>query len=143
MNQYYPNFYIFKTFHFLCKPINVLSLLCFQIFMINVSDLLQVMITCNNLFKGIAKTLKNLCMFSISCFSKQFQQVLLLLASKHSLYLPYLMRMLPLIKISLMIYYANCLNGFYVILYLMIMDLSASFITVISIKIYPARKIML
>ena len=41
--------------------------------------------TYNNLFQGIVKTLENLYMFSICGLSKQFQQVLLLLASIHSL----------------------------------------------------------
>ena len=59
-----------------------------------------------------------------------------------TLYLRYLMRMLPLIETRLMICYADCLNDLYVILYLRIMDLSVfhrykvSFITVISTEIY-------
>ena len=58
-------------------------------------------------------------MFSISCLSKQFQQDLLLLASKHSLVIAWGL-VLALFDVS-----AFCdVNGFYMGLYLMITDLS-------------------
>ena len=121
----------------------------FLIFIIKFLGFLRAMITCNDLFKGIVKihsksyTCSQLAVFQ-SSFSKschyQLHNVIWLLP--RDVYLRYLMRVLPLIEISLLMCYAIWLNGFYVLLYFMIIvyqfyhEYKASLITLISIDIY-------